>query len=128
MDLIDPRHYCMAEQPPNSSEYYADWHIDCVGEGGVHLNSIMLNLSRPHSLCANTVGFGIFPPFCELFVQCAKISSLWGGMGTFFEICEKRPFQKCMGWGGGGGRWSHFSANRASNWTMHRTEQCSRDH
>ena len=29
-------------------------------------------------------------------------------MCILFEICEKRPFQKCMGWGGG--RWSHFSA------------------
>ena len=30
-------------------------------------------------------------------------------MCMLFEICEKRPFQKCMGWeGGGGGRWSQF--------------------
>ena len=25
-----------------------------------------------------------------------------GGMCMLFEICEKRPFQKCMSWGGGG--------------------------
>ena len=41
-------------------------------------------ISRPHSLCANTVGFGIFPPFCELFVQRAKISSLWGAYVYIF--------------------------------------------
>ena len=29
-------------------------------------------------------------------------------MCMLFEICEKRPFQKCMGWGGG--RWSQFCA------------------
>ena len=28
-------------------------------------------------------------------------------MCMLFEICEKRPFQKCMDWGGGG-RWSQF--------------------
>ena len=33
-----------------------------------------------------------------------------GGMCILFEICQKIPFQKCMRWGGGGVRWSHFSA------------------
>ena len=32
-----------------------------------------------------------------------------------FEICEKRPFQKCMGWGGGRG---HIFEHRA-NGTMY---------
>ena len=32
-----------------------------------------------------------------------------GGMCMLFGIYEKRPFQKCMGWGGGG-RWSQFCA------------------
>ena len=60
------------------------------------------NISRDHSLCANAVVFGTFPGFYEVLVQCAKISSCWGGsMGILFEICEKRPFPKCMGWGGG---------------------------
>ena len=27
--------------------------------------------------CANTAGFGTFPGFCELLVQCVKISSRW---------------------------------------------------
>ena len=31
-----------------------------------------------------------------------------GGMCILFEICEKRPFHKFMGWGGGGARRSHF--------------------
>ena len=57
------------------------------------------NFSRGHSLCANSVGFGIFPGVFELFVRCTKISFPWGGgvCVYFFEICEKRPFQKCMG-------------------------------
>ena len=36
-----------------------------------------------------------------------------------FEICEKRPFQKCMGWGGGG---AHSFAHRAVNGTTHRAQ------
>ena len=45
----------------------------------------------------------------QVLVQCTKISFRRGGGGMcmLFEICEKRPFQKCMGWGGGG-RWSQF--------------------
>ena len=37
------------------------------------------HISRDHSECANTVGFDTFPGFYELLVQCAKISSRWGG-------------------------------------------------
>ena len=29
-----------------------------------------------------------------------NIVPLGGGMCMLSEICEKRPFQKCMGWGG----------------------------
>ena len=47
------------------------------------------------SECANSVGFGTFSRISELLVQCAKIS-----LGILFEICEKRPFQKCLGQGG----------------------------
>ena len=56
------------------------------------------DISRVHSECANTVGFGTFPGVYELLVQCTKISSLWVG-GYLYTFCEKRPFQKCMGWG-----------------------------
>ena len=31
-----------------------------------------------------------------------KCCLFWGGMRILLEICEKRPFQKCVGWGGGG--------------------------
>ena len=41
--------------------------------------------------------FGNFYNFC-LDVQTCR--HLGGGMCILFEICEKRPFQKCMGWGG----------------------------
>ena len=40
--------------------------------------SLSLYLSRGH-YCANTVGFGNFPGFCQFLVQCANILSLWGG-------------------------------------------------
>ena len=49
----------------------------------------------------------------ETSVMCqhgenSKIRSVEGGYGMcmLFEICEKRPFQKCMGWRGV--RWSQF--------------------
>ena len=47
-------------------------------------------------------------------------------MCMLFEICEKRPFQKCMGWGGGVG--GHSFEHRAVHGTTHRTGHCSRDH
>ena len=43
------------------------------------------------------------PKHCLFFLR--------GGMCILFEMCEKRPFQKCMGWGGG--RWSHFWSKRS---------------
>ena len=45
----------------------------------VQLCEALWEISRGHSLCANTVGFGTFPGFYELLVQCAKISSRWEG-------------------------------------------------
>ena len=42
------------------------------------------HISRGHSLCANTVGFDLFPGVFELFIRCAKISfPWWGYMYTF---------------------------------------------
>ena len=61
--------------------------------------NFLAHISWGQSLCANSVGFGIFPGVFELFVRCAKILFPSGGVCVyiFFEICEKRPFQKCMG-------------------------------
>ena len=75
-------------------------------QGGVM--ATRLDISQGHSERANAVGFGTFCGFSKLLVCCANLSSVWGGMCILFEICEKMLFQKCMGWGGGGGRWSHF--------------------
>ena len=41
--------------------------------------STLTYISQGHSLCAISVGFGIFPGVFELFIRCAKISSPWGG-------------------------------------------------
>ena len=38
----------------------------------------------------------LFLGFVNFWAQCPKIS-----YGMLFEICKKRPFQKCMGWEGG---------------------------
>ena len=50
--------------------------------------------------------FAIFQGFLTVPSNALKFRSIGGGMCMLFEICEKRPFQKCMGWGGG--RWSQF--------------------
>ena len=39
-------------------------------------------------------------------------------MCILFEICEKRPLQKCLGGGGGGG--GHIFQHSATHWTVHR--------
>ena len=52
-------------------------------------------------------------------------SVVWGGMCILFEICEKRPFQKCMGWGRVG---CHTFEHKAGTWTMHGSEHCTGDH
>ena len=61
---------------------------------------VCLHISLRHSVYANTEQIHIFPGFSQLLVQCTKMSLPWGGMCMLFEICEKRPFQKCMGWEG----------------------------
>ena len=43
--------------------------------------------------------FGNFYNFCSDVQTCPHLGG-GGGMCILFEICEKRPFQKCMGWGG----------------------------
>ena len=44
--------------------------------------------------------FAIFRGFFKFWSNAPKFRSGGGGMCMLFEICEKRPFQKCMGWGG----------------------------
>ena len=52
---------------------------------GVHwyCEASLIHISRGHLVCANTVGFGTFLGFCELLVQCTKISSLFFGGGGY---------------------------------------------
>ena len=53
--------------------------------------------------------FALFQGFLNFLSNAPKFRSVGGeGMCVLFEICEKRAFQKCMGWGVG--RWSHFQA------------------
>ena len=64
------------------------------------------NISRPHPLCANLVCFATFWFFFYNFcsdVQTCQHVCVGGGVCILFEICEKRPFQKCMSWVGGRG-------------------------
>ena len=44
--------------------------------------------------------FTFFQTFLNFWSNAPKCRHLGGGMCMLFEICEKTPFQKCMGWGG----------------------------
>ena len=75
----------------------------CIRLYAAHLSRIRgvyAYISLGHPLGANTEQIRTFSGFSQFFVQCTKISSVGGGMCILFEICEKRPFQKCMGKGG----------------------------
>ena len=62
-----------------------------------------MHISRPHSECANLVGFGIFPRFSELSVQCTKymlplglgVKPLWGALcNPKIDLQKKRPLRR----------------------------------
>ena len=55
------------------------------------------NISQGHSECANSVGLAFFSGFLRFSPNAPKYRCLGGGMCILFEICERRPFQKCMG-------------------------------
>ena len=44
--------------------------------------------------------FTFFQTFLNFWSNAPKCRHLGGGLCMLFEICEKTPFQKCMGWGG----------------------------
>ena len=46
--------------------------------------------------------FTFFQTFLNFWSNAPKCRHLGGGMCMLFEICKRPPFQKCMGWGGGG--------------------------
>ena len=73
---------------------HPDAHHQAVGRLHISLGDI-------HNLPTRSK-FALFQGFIRFFVQCTKISFRRGCMCLLFEICEKRPFQKCIGWGGGG--------------------------
>ena len=65
------------------------------------------------------MGFGFFPSFSELLVQCAKIlfPGGWGGCVYFLKSVRK---DRCRNvWVGGGGVGDHIFEHRAANGTMY---------
>ena len=66
----------------------------------------------------------------HVLVQCTKISFPWGGGGVcvyFLKSVRKGRFRNV--WvKGGAGVGGHIFQHIATNGTMHRTEQCSKDH
>ena len=70
--------------------------------------------------------FAIFRGYFNFWSNAAECCYLGRDTCVLFEVCEKRSFQKCMGWGMGVG--GHSFEHRAVNETPHMTRQCSRDH
>ena len=62
------------------------------GDGNISLRDIQNMPTRSK--------FVFFQGFLNFLSKAPKFHSVGGGMCMLFEICEKRPFQKCMGWGG----------------------------
>ena len=59
--------------------------------------TFVLHVSLGHSLDANVEQIRSFSGICQVLVKYTQISFPERGMCILFEICEKRPFQKCMG-------------------------------
>ena len=64
-----------------------------------HREPYLSGTSRICQSGANSQFFRVFSTFGPMH-QNVVTSGGGGGMCMLFEICEKRPFQKCMGWGG----------------------------
>ena len=60
-------------------------------------------LSGTFSLCQHGANSHFSRLFSTFSPMHQKVVTFGGRMCMLFEICEKRPFQKCMGLGGGGG-------------------------
>ena len=60
-----------------------------------------MHISVGHSFPAKHGAFShFFRHFSTFGPMHQNVVTLGGGMCMLFEICEKTPFQKCMGWGG----------------------------
>ena len=82
-------------------------------------------ISRGHSVCANAVGFGIFPGAFELLVRCAKISFPSRQLCVYF--LKSVRFRNVWVKAGGGGVSGHIFEQTAGNLIVHGTEQCTGD-
>ena len=72
-------------------------HTGCKSHDGVVLHSISLGDIQNLPTLWVLALFGNFYNFCFDVQTCRHLG---GGTRILFEICEKTPFQKCMGWGG----------------------------
>ena len=93
-------------QPPHSPlARSCPWSFDFNACGSSHTYPLMppVGISRGHSEHTNAEQISTFSGISQLLLRCAKILFPQGG-GILFEICEKRPFQKCMGYRELGGR------------------------
>ena len=58
--------------------------------------SLAISLGDIHNMPTRSK-FVYFQCFLHFSARAPKFRSVGGGMCILFEICEKRPFQKCMG-------------------------------
>ena len=96
-------------------EGWVSYHIQRIDNEGVHRQASdgcrimqtwpsIVNISLGDIRFMPTRSeFAIFRGFFKFWSNAPNFRSVGGGGGMcmLFEICEKRLFQKCMGWGGG---------------------------
>ena len=58
--------------------------------------SLAISLGDIHNMPTRSK-FVYFQGFLHFSARAPKFRFVGGGMCILFEICEKRPFQKCMG-------------------------------
>ena len=95
---IEPSPPPPVENPTSPNAHKYPEHPNSPRESWLLYNT---HISLGHPEGANTEQIRNFSGFSHVLVQCTKISFRRGGMCMLFEICEKRPFQKFMGLGGG---------------------------
>ena len=77
-----------APSPPRFATGRDD-EAHCYAKGGLFKGLVghqsPWHISRGHSVCTNSVGFGIFPGVFALFVRCTKMLLDYGASSSLFS-------------------------------------------
>ena len=104
----------LCQQGLQGAEFRSPGHMECIRLKHKFLQGLQGAEFSPWDISLGDIcimptwsKIALFQGFLNFLSDAPKFRSVGaGGICILFEICEKRPFQKCMGLGGG--RWSHF--------------------